>query len=141
MKSELEKATAANPEAPVIVMGHHGIQDTAYVTNEWYGDYGEGTSEDMVALLEQYPQAIHISGHSHATLEDARTIYQDDGYTAIQDATIGAYFENESGTVDPSSGSGVTRPADSEESSQALRIDVMDDGTVQIYRMDFTDCE
>ncbi len=90
LKSELEKATAANPEAPVIVMGHHGIQDTAYVTNEWYGDYGEGTLEDMVALLEQYPQAIHISGHSHATLEDARSIYQDEGYTAIQDATIGA---------------------------------------------------
>ncbi len=141
LKSELEKANAANPEAPVIIMGHHGIRDTAYVTNEWYGNYGKGSDKDMVALLEQYPQAIHISGHSHATLEDARSIYQDDGYTAIQDATIGAYFENESGTVDPSSGSGVTRPADSEESSQALRIDVMDDGTVQIYRMDFTDCE
>lgn len=141
LKSELEKATEANPEAPVIIIGHHGIKDTAYVTNEWYGNYGEGTDKDMIALLEEYPQAIHISGHSHATLEDARSIYQDDGYTAIQDSTIGAYFENESGTVDPSSGSGVTRPADSEESSQALRIDVMEDGTVQIYRMDFTDSE
>ena len=89
--------------------------------------------------MKEYPQVIHISGHSHSTLEDARSIYQDDGYTAIQDSTIGAYFENESGKVDPNTGSGATRPVDSEESSQALRIDVMEDGTVDIYRLDLTD--
>lgn len=72
LKEELEKANAENPEALVIVMGHHGIKDTAYVTNEWYGNYGSGTDKDMTALMEQYPQVIHISGHSHATLEDAR---------------------------------------------------------------------
>ena len=139
LKTALETATAENAEAPVIVLGHHGIRNTAYVTHEWYGNYGEGTDRDMVALMKEYPQVIHISGHSHSTLEDARSIYQDDGYTAIQDSTIGAYFENESGKVDPNTGSGATRPVDSEESSQALRIDVMEDGTVDIYRLDLTD--
>ncbi len=138
VKTALATATAKNADAPVIVMGHHGIRDTAYVTNEWYGDYGEGTDKDMVALFEQYPQVIHFSGHSHATLEDARSIYQDDGYTAIQDGTVGAYFENESGKVDPTTGASATRPANSEVSSQALRLDVLDDGTVKIYRMNLT---
>lgn len=135
----LATANTTDPTAPVIVMGHHGVKDTAYVTNEWYGNYGEGTENDMVALMEQYPQVIHISGHSHATLEDARSIYQDDGFTAIQDSTIGAYFENESGKVDPTTGSASTYPEDKEYSSQALRIDVMEDNTVQIYRMDLTE--
>lgn len=139
LKTALETATAENAEAPVIVLGHHGIRNTAYVTHEWYGNYGEGTDRDMVALMKEYPQVIHISGHSHSTLEDARSIYQDDGYTAIQDSTIGAYFENESGKVDPNTGSGETCPVDAEESSQALRIDVMEDGTVDIYRLDLTD--
>ena len=140
-KAELEKANTTNPEAPIIVMGHHGIKDTAYVTNEWYGNYGKGTDKDMVALMEQYPQVIHFSGHSHATLEDARSIYQDDGYTAIQTSTLSGYFENESGTVDPATGSAITIPADSAEASQGLRLDVMEDGTVRIYRIDFTDSE
>ena len=139
LKTALETATGENAEAPIIVLGHHGIRDTAYVTNEWYGNYGEGTDKDMVALMEQYPQVIHISGHSHSTLEDARSIYQDDGYTAIQDSTIGAYFENETGKVDPDSGSAATIPPQAEESSQALRIDVMEDGTIDIYRLDLTD--
>ena len=138
VKTALETSTKANADAPILIMGHHGIQDTAYVTNEWYGDYGEGTDKDMVALFEQYPQVIHFSGHSHATLEDARSIYQNDGYTAIQDGTVGAYFENESGKVDPTSGASATRPANSEVASQALRLDVLDDGTVKIYRMNLT---
>ena len=138
VKAALEKATTKNPNAPVLIMGHHGIKDTAYVTNEWYGNYGKGTDKDMVALFKQYPQVIHFSGHSHATLEDARSIYQNDGYTAIQDGTVGAYFENESGKVDPTSGASATRPANSEVASQALRLDVLDDGTVKIYRMNLT---
>ena len=138
MKTALEKSDTANEKAPVIVIGHHGIKSTAYVTEEWYGNYGKGTEKDMVALMEQYPQVIHFSGHSHATLEDARSIYQDDGYTAIQDSTIGAYFENESGKVDPDSGKSSTYPANREISSQALRVDVLEDGTVKIYRMNLT---
>lgn len=138
VKTALETSTEKNADAPILIMGHHGIQDTAYVTNEWYGDYGEGTDKDMIALFEKYPQVIHFSGHSHATLEDARSIYQNDGYTAIQDGTIGAYFENESGKVDPTSGASATRPANSEVASQALRLDVLDDGTVKIYRMNLT---
>ena len=138
VKRALETANAKNPDAPVLIMGHHGIRNTAYVTNEWYGNYGKGTDKDMVALFEQYPQVIHFSGHSHATLEDARSIYQNDGYTAIQDGTVGAYFENESGKVDPISGNSATRPANSEVASQALRLDVLDDGTVKIYRMNLT---
>ncbi len=138
VETALKTANNKNSKAPIIVMGHHGIKDTAYVTNEWNGNYGAGTDKDMVALFKQYPQVIHFSGHSHATLEDARSIYQNDGYTAIQDGTIGAYFENESGKVDPTSGAAATRPADSEIASQALRLDVMNDGTVKIYRMNLT---
>ena len=133
VKTALETSTAKNANAPIIVMGHHGIPNTAYVTNEWYGSYGA-----ILDLFKDCPQVIHISGHSHATLEDARSIWQYNGYTAIQDGTIGAYFENEKGKIDPDTGADATRPADSEIASQALRIDVLNDGTVKIYRMNLT---
>lgn len=133
VKTALETSTAKNVNAPIIVMGHHGIPNTAYVTSEWNGTYGE-----ILNLFKKYPQVIHISGHSHATLEDARSIWQDDGYTAIQDGTIGAYFENEKGKIDPDTGKNATCPPDDEIASQALRIDVLNDGTVKIYRMNLT---
>lgn len=137
VKKALETSDEANSKAPIIVIAHHGVKNTAYVTEEWYGFYGNG-EKDMVSLMAEYPQVIHFSGHSHATLEDARSIHQDLGFTAIQDGTIGAYFENESGKVSPTSGSAATRPDDSEIASQALRVDVLDDGTVKIYRMNLT---
>lgn len=126
-----------DPAQPIIVLTHHAVQNTAYVSNEWHGNYGEGSGQDLVALMQQYPQIIQVSGHSHATLEDARSIDQTLGYTSIQDGTIGAYFENESGKVDPSSGDGATRPADSELSSQGIIVDIHRDGTTEVHRLNF----
>lgn len=124
-----------DPNQPILVLTHHGVQDSAYVTDEWYGEFGSGTDRDLVALMQRYPQIIQVSGHSHATLEDARSIDQSLGFTCIQDGTIGAYFENESGKTDPSDGSPATRPADSELASQGLILDVHRDGTTTIHRM------
>jgi hypothetical protein len=126
-----------DPAQPIIVLTHHAVQNTAYVSNEWHGNYGEGSGQDLVALMQQYPQIVQVSGHSHATLEDARSIDQTLGYTSIQDGTIGAYFENESGKVDPSSGDGATRPADSELSSQGIIVDIHRDGTTEVHRLNF----
>ena len=141
VKKALEESHAKDPTAPILVFAHHGVRDTVYLTSEWYGTYSNGAQEDLESLFKQYPQVIHISGHSHATLEDPRSIYQDDGYTAIQIATLGSYFENEKGKVDPVTGDATTKPFEKEYASQAIRIDVMEDNTVKIYRMDFTDGE
>lgn len=128
LKQQLEEAAAEDPEKPIFLAQHHGFKDTAYVTNEWYGNFG-----DIQELLKQYPQVIDFSGHSHATLNDPRSINQDLGFTAIQDGTIGAYFENESGKMEG------TRPADSENASQALMVEVDGENQVTIRRMDLTE--
>lgn len=125
LKEHLEAAVKEDPQKPIFLMQHHGFQDTAYVTNEWYGTFGE-----IENLLKQYPQVIDFSGHSHATLNDPRSINQDLGFTAIQDGTIGAYFENETGKMEG------TRPADSENASQALMVEVDENNKVTLRRMD-----
>lgn len=127
LKKQLEEAAAEDPQKPIFLAQHHGFKDTAYVTNEWYGSFGK-----IQELLKQYPQVIDFSGHSHATLNDPRSINQDLGFTAIQDSTIGAYFENETGKMEG------TRPSDSENASQALMVEVDDNNQVTIRRMDLT---
>ena len=72
--------------------------------------FGQGGDTDFARLMGGYPNLIQVSGHSHATLEDERSISQDLGFTAIQDSTIGAYYENETGKVDPDSGDGASVP-------------------------------
>lgn len=135
----------SDPNAPIIVLTHHQIHGTSYTSTEWYGDYGEGTDRDIVAVMKRHPNIIHVSGHSHATLEDERSINQDLGFTAIQDSTIGAYYENETGKVDPESGTGAsvppqTSPAytdgkDISEASQCIILDIMEDDTARVYRL------
>ena len=131
LKGALEAAAEKDPDAPIFVLAHHGVPDTAYVTNEWNGYYGE----KMEQLLAKYPQVIHISGHSHSTLEDARSIDQTKGFTAIQDCTIGGNLENESGKVNPTTGEASTFPENMWDASAALMIEVSEDNVVTIRRM------
>lgn len=138
LRESLQKAAAWNASAPIFVLAHHGVKNTAYLTHEWYGNYGEGTDHNLVRLMRQYPQVIHISGHSHATLEDERSIDQSLGFTTIQDGTAGAYSENETGKFDPVSGKPATVPPFGEDACEALVIDVMDSCRVTVHRLNIT---
>lgn len=120
--------------APIFIFCHHSIPNTAYTSEEWKGTYSQG----MLDLMAAHPQTIHISGHSHATMEDPRSIDQSLGFTCIQDATLGAYFENERNAphtmYDPESGSVSSYPAFNGEASQCLIVDIMENGTVELQR-------
>ena len=128
--------------APFVVLTHHQIQGTTYTSQEWYGNYGT----DLVNEMKAHPNLIHVSGHSHATTEDERSIGQDFGFTAIQDGTIGAYYENETGKVDPDSGEGASKPPQNSdvftpggakvpEATQAIVLDVLENGAARAYRI------
>lgn len=45
----------ADRNAPIVLLTHHQVQGTSYTSTEWYGDYGEGTGSDIVAVMKQYP--------------------------------------------------------------------------------------
>lgn len=134
-----------NTHVPFLVLTHHQMRGSSYTSPEWHGNFGQGEESDFQELMAGYPNLIQVSGHSHATLEDERSISQDLGFTAIQDATIGAYYENETGKVDPESGNGASVPPQSAdiytpdsfrpEASQAVILDFMVNDTVKAYRI------
>ena len=127
---------------PFLMLAHHQVPNTNYTSIEWNGSYGQ-----IVPEMSKYPALIHVAGHSHATLEDERSINQDRGFTEIQDSTIGAYYENERGKVDPASGNLSSIPpqasatftgaGEAPEASQGVIVDVMEDGTARVYRLSF----
>ncbi len=89
-EKEIEKALENNKTKPIFVTTHFPPKNTVYGSQEW-GD------ERLNKYFKKYPQIINISGHSHYSLIDERSIYQKD-YTAIQTQSL-SYIELESGKV------------------------------------------
>lgn len=88
VRAELDRAVAEDPEKPVFVITHVNAYDTAYGSDEW-------GNEDIYDVLKDYPQAVSISGHSHFSLIDERSIWQKE-FTALTTQSLD-YIELESG--------------------------------------------
>lgn len=99
LKNQLDAAAAENPHNPIFITFHQPVSNTVYLSNEW----GNPTLD---SLLKNYPQVVTFAGHSHAVLEDERSIYQQN-YTCVGTCTL-SYTELESGkengTVPPRAG-------------------------------------
>lgn len=79
LDTELTEATKDAPHQPVFVLSHLAIQNT--VTGS---DFYAPTTPDMVwacdyikPILDKYPQAVLLSGHTHFSMNNERTIIQD----------------------------------------------------------------
>ena len=73
LKEELDKAIADDPNKPVIVVQHHHINNTVYGSCPPDNWGGAGALRD---LLDNYPQVIDFSGHSHYPIVDPRSAWQ-----------------------------------------------------------------
>lgn len=124
LDENLAAAVEADPEKPVFVFQHEHVRDTVYGSSKSDG-WGLDT---FSAVLSKYPQAVHISGHSHFPANDPRAVWQGD-FTAINDGGL-AYFEL---AVDGRNGQ---FPKDKGRMSQALIIEVDADNRVLVRVLD-----
>lgn len=124
LDAEIAKAVSENPEKPVFVFQHEHVLDTVYGSSETDG-WGLDTFSDV---LGKYPQAIHISGHSHFPANDPRAIWQD-SFTAINDGGL-SYYEL---AVDGKNGQ---FPEEKDRQTQALLIEVDADNNVLVKVLD-----
>lgn len=109
---ELAAATDAAPSQPVFVFQHEHVLNTVFGSYSYDG-WGMDT---FSAVLEKYPQVIHISGHSHYPANDPRSIWQG-SFTAIGDGGL-AYYEF---TVDDLTS---VHPEGNKSMTQALLVEV-----------------
>lgn len=75
IKEQIELAAKEDPGKPIFVLTHNNPQNTVYMS-------AEDGCKNLDDLFSQYPQVISLSGHSHASLLDERSIYQNN-YTAL----------------------------------------------------------
>lgn len=83
VKPILDELTAEDPLKPVFVGYHFHATDTVYSTH-----YSEsGAKSNLKTLLDNYPQVVFFSGHTHNGLENPRAIWQGE-FTAIDTASV-----------------------------------------------------
>lgn len=118
----LNEAAADSREAPIFFFQHPHITDTVYGSIDW----GE---KDLYPLLMNYPQIIDFSGHSHAPVNDPRSIHQEH-FTSLGTGSL-SYFELDEfdkvyGTV----------PPDKDECAQYLIVEADENNRVRIMPFD-----
>ncbi|MCR5149961.1 MAG: hypothetical protein K6B52_01895, partial [Clostridiales bacterium] len=122
LRKSLCEAAADDPKKPIFVFQHPHIQDTVYGSIAW-GDDG------LTDILISYPQVIDFSGHSHAPINDPRSIHQRH-FTCLGTGSL-SYFELDE--FDKSEG---TVPSDGRECAQMLIVEADACGNVRVYPYD-----
>lgn len=112
LDEQMRIAVEDAPLQPVFVFQHEHVLDTVFGSYTYDG-WGMDTFK---AVLNKYPQAIHISGHSHYPANDPRSVWQGN-FTAVGDGGL-AYYEF---TVDDETS---VHPAGNDTMTQALLVEV-----------------
>ncbi len=119
---ELKIAAQDDPFKPFFCFQHPHLTDTVYGSIAW----GE---DDIISILMDYPQIIDFSGHSHAPVNDPRSIHQK-YFTSVGTGSL-SYFElDEFDLLDG------TVPKDKEQCAQFQIVEVHEDGSVLIKPFD-----
>lgn len=69
LSAQLKVAADDDFKKPIFVFQHPHLSDTVYGSINW----GE---DDIISVLADYPQVVDFSGHSHAPVNDPRSIHQ-----------------------------------------------------------------
>lgn len=122
MSENLKIAAADGRKKPIFVFQHPHNTGTVYGSVLW----GE---DDLISTYMDYPQIIHFSGHSHAPINDPRSIHQQH-FTSLGTGTL-SYFELDE--FDKRCG---TIPEKKENAAQMLIVEVDEDNRVRVYPYD-----
>ena len=75
LAGDIEKARRADPDRPIFVVHHHSVYGTIWGSTNQQFDFDPGV-KDLLGVIDQYPQVVDISGHSHAPSFHPRSMWQ-----------------------------------------------------------------
>ena len=119
---ELARAAENDPQKPIFFFQHPHITGTVFGSIIW-GEW------DLYPILMHYPQVINFSGHSHASVNDPRSIHQEH-FTCLGTGTLHYFeldeFDKHCGTI----------PPDGKQAAQMLIVEADAAGCVRIVPYD-----
>ena len=136
--AQVSAAIASNGSVnPIFLVTHPHMANTVYgsrsIAEGQYQGQSWGTSE-LSQYLAPYKNIVTFSGHSHYPILDERSISQDGGFTAIGTGSVN-YMEVDTGYAESFHPTRYSLNYYSE--SNGLYIEVFDDNTTEVKRIDF----
>ncbi len=131
LNATLSEITKKNPEKPVFISCHSPQLNTIYGSMESDATGVWGASKDFDGILNKYPQAFLISGHTHYANNSELSIMQT-GYTSFTPGGSSHISANKD-TNETSSGA----VPDARARSQGTVVEVDSSNNVRITRVDF----
>ncbi|MGN0532784.1 MAG: metallophosphoesterase family protein [Eubacterium sp.] len=125
LDTELQRASEDSQGKPIFVMTHNQPKDTCYGSDEW----GDTT---LNAVLSKYPNVISLSGHSHFSILDERSVWQGE-YTVMSTQSL-SYTELETGKENG------TIPPNADATPMGYIFEFTQD-SITVHRMNFADGE
>ena len=86
LREQLNAAVKDDPDKPIFVYQHPHPFSTVYGSVNW-------SDLDVRLVLDNYPQVVDFSGHSHYASSDPRSIWQG-SFTAVGTGSLSAYMSN-----------------------------------------------
>ncbi|MBO7678492.1 MAG: metallophosphoesterase [Thermoguttaceae bacterium] len=127
---ELKKAHDADPNRLIFVVQHYNVYNTIWGSADFPGEFHAGV-KDLLGVIDQYPQVVHISGHSHAPSFHPRSMWQG-RFNAIGTGSMsyfGYYPEGRGAT-------GLPVGVDNRQAGTFLVFEVYDDQSILIKLYD-----
>jgi 3',5'-cyclic AMP phosphodiesterase CpdA len=125
LSEKLAFAAEKFPAKPVFVFFHHPPTNTCYGTiKDAWG------SAALKPILENYPQAVVFSGHSHYPVGDPRSIHQEK-FTTVNDGST-TYTEVQKGEIHEK----IIHPEGFDNVTEGLIVNVLKNGDIEIERWD-----
>ena len=92
LESELKVAAEDDPtgKKPIFVLQHQPLTNTVYGSSRWGVDH-------LRKILNEYPQVVDFSGHSHYPINDPRSVWQGE-FSAFGAGTLSYYRVDLTGT-------------------------------------------
>lgn len=122
VREKLTEAHKDDPQKPVFMFQHPHVSGTVYGSINW----GE---DELNVVYNDFPQIFVFSGHSHAPINDPRSIHQQH-YTCLGTGTL-SYFE-----LDEFDKVCNTIPENSKDAAQMLIVEADAQNRVRIYPYD-----
>ncbi len=98
LKETLREAVKQNPRQPVFVFVHQPLLGTVAASYE-ASDLLQ--SEEVMEIVEQYPQVVLFSGHTHRSLSGTLALRSEDGMVSyVHDGVVCAVWDGEKDTRD-----------------------------------------
>lgn len=137
LRAQMEAAKKDAPDKPIFVQTHPPAYDMQYGSHldDTYSDGpGKAWNDTKIAgVLNDYPQAVLFSGHTHFPLNPETSIMQK-GFTSVGTASV-AYMSLDPFYIDTP---GNTEPSDAGLVSEGMLVQVDKNNVIRIKRLDFT---